>query len=91
MNDKMLIVVSLPATLRDYEFLMPLDLTVEEGAQLVARILAARESARYEMSPDVDFMRLDGDTVGVVVNPKETFRNLYLDHVLVNGSRLMLV
>ena len=91
LENKMLLVVRLPATLQDYEFLVPLDLTVEEGARLVARLLAAREPARYEMSPDVDLMRLEGDATGAVVNPKETFRSLRLSHELVDGSRLMLV
>ena len=91
LNDKMLISVRLPATLQNYEFLMPLDLTVEEGARLVAHILAARESACYEASPDVDLMRLDGAAIGSVINPKETFRNLLLEQALVNGSTLMLV
>lgn len=91
MSDKLLVAVRLPATMEDYEFLIPYDLRVEDAARLTSRMLAAREIARYEASLDVDFMYLTGKDAGTVVNPKETFRNLVLKGDLVNGSGLMLV
>lgn len=90
MKDKLLVSVMLPATLETCEFRIPYDLTIEEGARLVARMLSAREPARYESSDDVDFMHLDGPFAGSVINPKETCRNLVLRGDLVEGSRLML-
>ena len=91
MKDKLLCSIKLPATQEFYEFRMPYDLTVGEGAALAARILAARESTRYEASPDVDLVLLEGPSAGVVINPRETFRNLLLQGTLVEGSALMLV
>lgn len=91
MKDKLLLGVRLPATLESYQFLMPYDLAVEEGAQLAASILAAREPARYEMTPDVELMYLEGSSAGVVINPRETFRSLVLQGSLVEGSEVMLV
>ncbi|MBR3157758.1 MAG: hypothetical protein IKF14_01520 [Atopobiaceae bacterium] len=91
LKDKLLIQIKLPATQEEYEFRVPYDLTVEEGSRLAARILAARESAQYEATDDVDLMHLEGVGMGEILNPKETFRSLLLSERLVEGSRLMLV
>ena len=90
MRDKVLLEVLLPATGRRYEFRMPFDITVEEGARLVSRILSAREPLRYEQSAEVDLMLMDGASAGRLLNPKETFRGLVLGDVLVDGSAVML-
>lgn len=91
MKDKLLLGVRLPATLERYKFRMPYDLTVEEGSRLAARLLAAREPARYVASPEVEMMYLEGASAGVIINPKETFRSLVLQGLLVEGSEVMLV
>jgi len=91
MKDKLFLRVKLPATLEFYEFRMPYDMSVEEGVQLTARILAARESTRYEVAADAEFMYLEGASAGVIINPKETFRSLLLQGRLVEGSEVMLV
>ena len=91
LKDKLLIQIRLPATQGEYQFRVPYDLTVEEASRLMARILAARESAQYEATDDVDLMHLEGEGMGEILNPKETFRSLLLSEQLVEGSRLMLV
>lgn len=90
MKDKVNIRVLLPATSGRYEFRMPFDITVEQGAQLVSRILATREPARYAASAEADLMYLDGTRVGELANPKETFRGLVLAGDVVEGSEFML-
>ncbi len=90
MKDKVRIEVLLPATQRTYDFRVPFDITVEQGAQLISRILAARESARYAANNEVDLMFLDGPLSGQIVNPKETFRSLVLSNDVVEGSQMML-
>lgn len=79
MKNKVLLNVTLPATQRSYEFRVPLDLTVEEGARLMSRILAAREQVRYAASEEVDLMLLSGSGEGAILNPKETFK-FYVSH-----------
>lgn len=90
MKDKVRVMVLLPATRGRYEFRMPFDMTVEQGARLVSRILAAREPMRYEASDDVDLMLLEGTGAGELLNPRETFRGLVLAGTLVEGSAVML-
>lgn len=91
MVEKVLVVIKLPATQMEYEFQLPLDMTVEDCAIIVGRMLMARESALYRVIDGVDLMYLDGSRAGEIVNPKDYIRNLVLDDVLVNGSRLMVV
>lgn len=90
MRDKVRITVLLPATRERYEFLMPFDITVECGARLASRILALRESNRYEASEEVDLVVLEGDEAGEILNPKDTFRNLVLADRIVDGTAVML-
>ncbi|MGI6216409.1 MAG: hypothetical protein ACOYIK_02235 [Coriobacteriales bacterium] len=88
MKDKVLLKVKLPATQRSYEFRLPFDLTVDEGAGLVSSILATRESTYFEDCGGADFMLL---TSGDELNPNETFRALVEQGVLVDGSSVALV
>ncbi len=91
MRNKVLLNVFLPATQRSYEFRVPLDLTIEEGATLMSRILASREQVRYEASSEVDLMPLSGEGCGAILNPNETFK-FYVSHgQLVDGSSAALV
>ena len=91
MKNKVLLNVLLPATQRTYEFRVPLDLTIEEGARLMSRILATREQVRYAATEDVDLMLLAGEGEGAVLNPRETFK-FYVSHgQLVDGMPAALV
>lgn len=90
MNERVRLMVLLPATRRRYEFRMPYDITVEQGARLMSRILAAREPLRYEASDEVDLMLLEGSDVGALINPKDSFRGLVLSGAIVEGSAVML-
>ena len=90
MRNKVLLRVFLPATQKSYEFRVPLDLQVEDGARLISRILSSRDPVRYEASEDVDLMMLDGDEAGAILSPRETFK-WYVQHEwLVDGSHLAL-
>lgn len=99
MKDKILLNVVLPATQRAYEFRIPFDLTVDQAAQLMARILAAREPVMFEADGNADLMlcsvsaagRAAGMSEGEMLNPNETFRALAERDVLVNGSRVAIV
>ena len=91
MKNKVLLDVKLPATQRSYEFRVPLDMTVEEGARLMSRILATRDQVRYEASDDVDLMLLSGEGTGALLNPKETFK-YYVGHgQMTDGTPVCLV
>ena len=91
MKNKVLLNVTLPATQRTYEFRVPLDMTVEEGARLLSRILASREQVRYAATDDVDLMLLAGEGAGAILNPKETFK-FYVSHgQMMDGSPAVLV
>jgi len=91
MKNKVLLNETLPATQRSYEFRVPLDLTVEEGARLMSRILATRDQVRYAASDEVDLMLLSGDGTGAILNPKETFK-YYVSHgQMMDGSPACLV
>ncbi len=91
MKNKVLLNVLLPATRRTYEFRVPLDLTIEEGARLMSRILATREQVRYAATEDVDLMLLAGEGEGAVLNPRETFK-FYVSHgQMMDGSPAALI
>ena len=91
MKNKELLNVTLPATQQTYEFRVPVDLTVEEGARLMSRILATRDQVRYAASDEVDLMLLSGDGAGAILNPKETFK-FYVGHgQMMDGSPVVLV
>ena len=90
MRNKVLLNVFLPATQKSYEFRVPLDITVEEGARLISRILGTRDSVRYSPTDDADLMMLDGQNSGAILSPKESFK-WYVEHnQLVDGSSLAL-
>ncbi len=99
MKDKIMLDVLLPATQRSYEFRVPFDLTVDQAAQLMARILATREPASYEADGNADLMlrrvgpdgRSAGMSDGEMLNPNETFRALAERNVLVDGSPVAIV
>ena len=91
MRDEILIRVMLPANRLTYEFLMPLDLTVRQGAQIVSRILAAQERARYCSSEECDLMMVDGPHPGLLLEWDTTFRELSVADRLVDGALLVLM
>lgn len=91
MRDEILIRVMLPANRLTYEFLMPLDLTVRQGAQIVSRILAAQERARYRASEECDLMMADGPQPGLLLEWDTTFRELSVADCLVDGALLVLM
>ena len=91
MKNKVLLNVVLPATRRSYEFRVPLDLTIEEGARLMSRILATREQVRYDATEDVDLMLLSGAGEGAILNPKETFKFYVSQGQMMDGSPAALV
>lgn len=88
---KVLLSVRIAATQDSWEFRVPLDLTVEQGARLVSQLVAQRVPALYEASPDVDLMLLAGQGAGGQLNPNETFAALVGQGVLVDGSPVALV
>lgn len=91
MKNKVLLNVTLPATQQTYEFRVPLDLSIEEGARLMSRILATRYQVRYAASDEVDLMLLTGEGTGAILNPKETFK-FYVSHgQMTDGSPAALV
>ena len=91
MKNKVLLNVTLSATQRTYEFRVPLDLTIEEGARLMSRILVTRDQVRYAVSDEVDLMLLSGEGTGAILNPKETFK-FYVSHgQMMDGSPAALV
>ena len=91
MRDEILVRVMLPANRLTYEFLMPLDLTVRQGVQIVSRILAAQERARYRADEECDFMMADGPQSGLLLEWDTTFRALSVADRLVDGSLLVLM
>lgn len=91
MKNKVLVNVTLPATQRTYEFRVPLDLTVEEGARLMSRILATRDQMRYAASDEVDLMLLAGEAAGAILNPRETFKFYVSAGQMMDGSPVALV
>lgn len=91
MNEYIILNVLLPATGKSYEFRVPEESTVEESIRLISTILASVESEFYEDSQESDLViRQPGDTQGVMLNPKESYRNLVKQGLLTNGARLML-
>lgn len=91
MKDKVLLEVLLPATQTEYEFRVPFDLTIDEASALMARVLAQRESLRYEIAGGVDLMlRGEGVGAGDALNPNETVRALVERGVLSDGCRVAL-
>ena len=91
MKDKVRLEVMLPVTREFHEFRVPLDLTVEEGAQLIASIIASREPTRYEASSGVGLMHLEGPGAGIELHPLETFRVIVECGEITDGSRLALI
>lgn len=91
MKDKVLLEVLLPATQTEYEFRVPFDLTVDEAAGLMARVLAQREALRYEVADGVDLMLCgEGAGAGDALNPNETIRALVERGVLSDGCKVAL-
>lgn len=93
MRDKVLLQALLPATQERYEFRVPFDLTVEQAAGLMARILTSREQARFASSDGMDLMLVGEDVAGAgnQLNPNETLRALVEQGVLGDGSEVALV
>lgn len=91
MKDKVRLEVLLPVTRERYEFRVPLDVTVEEGAQLIASIIASREPIRYEASAGAGLMHLEGPGAGIELHPLETFRAIMECGEITDGTRLALV
>ncbi|MDO4806231.1 MAG: hypothetical protein Q4A07_03195 [Coriobacteriales bacterium] len=91
MNEKVLLYIRLAATRRTYEFLVPLHLSVSEATQLIARLLAERESPLYQMTDDVRLMFAEGEYAGCLVDPTACFCTLVGDARIVDGSLLALV
>ena len=91
MNEYIILNVLLPATGESYEFRVPEESTVEESIRLISTILASVESEFYEDSQEGDLViRQPGDTQGIMLNPKENYRNLVKQGLLTTGVRLML-
>lgn len=91
MKGKVLLEVLLPATQAEYEFRVPFDLTVDEAAGLMARVLAQREPLRYEVTGGVDLMlRGTAPGAGDALNPNETVRALVERGVLSDGCKVAL-
>lgn len=91
MSDKILLSVLLPATGREYEFLVPETMTVDAAVGLISRMLAARESAYYRDDGDADLMLCGDVAAGHELNPKETLASLRSQGVLSDGERVALV
>lgn len=93
MRDKVLVSVLLPATDKHYELRVPYDLTVEQAAGLISRVLASSEPARYCAQDGADLMLVGQGVAGSgdQLNPNETFRALVEQGVLGDGSALALV
>jgi hypothetical protein len=92
MHDKVNLRVALPATRRDYEFWVPLDLTVSQAASLASRLLGRREPALWQATGEEDLVLLDrfSPRDGELLNPNETIRALRATGDLADGTRVAL-
>lgn len=90
-DGKVLVGVLLPATRRVYEFRLPFSVRVETAADLVARVLASRESAVFSYAGGADLMRRDGEPAGQLLRPNVLVGDLVARGELVDGSPLVLV
>ena len=91
MIDKILLKVLLPANQQTYEFRVPLDLTVAQGTQLMARILAAQDGARYCASDEGGLMFCEGPSAGALLDEQVPFGALVANDLLVDGALLALM
>ena len=91
MRDKLLLKVMLPANRRTYEFQVPLDLSIGQAAQIISRILAAQDRARYRAGEACDLMCAEGREAGTLLGRELTLRELSVDDRLVDGSLLVLM
>lgn len=83
--------VLVAATQRTYEFSIALDLTVAQAAELMGRMVAAREGPRYRVDGSCDLMLVDGPTPGRLLVPQARIRSLVRGGELVDGQTLALV
>jgi hypothetical protein len=88
---KVLLDVLLPASGSVYEFRVPYSLSVGDCADLMARMLASRESAVFEYAGGADLMRRDGSPAGQLLRPGESVGSLVASGDLVDGTPLVLV
>lgn len=91
MGNKILLDIMLPATQERYEFRVPLDLTVKEGAKLIASIIASRDPIRYGASDGPGLMHLEERKEGAELHPLETFRTIMEHGEITDGVRLALI
>ena len=91
MNAKILVEVLLPATGCEYEFRIPQTITVEQAADMIARLLSNKEPAVYRYTGGADLMRRDGNPAGQLLQPNELIGTLVARGELVDGSPLALV
>ena len=82
--DKLLINVKLPLTGARYDFWAPLDLTVQQATDLVARAMEVAEPDFYRASSDAALMYVD---TGEVQDPAVPMGALGLE----DGARFVLV
>lgn len=91
MKDKILLKVLLPANQQTYEFRVPFDLSVAQGAQLMARIVAAQDAARYCAPQECSLMFCEGPSSGELLEEGVVFGFLAASNLLVDGTLLALM
>ncbi len=92
MKEKVELRVILAPTHREYNFWVPLDLTVGQATSLISRLLERREPALWQATGGEDLMLCDvgSPSRGELLNPNETVRALKAFGVLADGSRVAL-
>ena len=91
MGEKLLVRVLVPETHAVREFLVPIDLTVAEGARLMACLLFAPEPPGGDATDGPLLMYREGPQAGELVHPHETFRSLMVQELLLPGSTVVLL
>lgn len=90
MDGRLLLSVSLPATRREYEVCVSLDLSVREATEVMVRMIGEVEYGLFKPTGDECLMLLDGEAKGCLLDPQAHLSALVQD-VLVDGVRVALV
>lgn len=92
MNERVIMNVFVPATGKEAEFLIPVDMTVQDSLLLICEILASTQPDLYQADGQADLViREQSPWQGAMLNPRDTYRHLMRLGMISPGAKLVLL
>lgn len=92
MNERVIMNVFVPATGKEAEFLIPVDMTVQDSLLLICEILASTQPDLYQADGQADLViREQSPWQGAMLNPQDTYRHLMRLGMISSGAKLALL